>query len=347
MQKIDCDYKIKSINSDFRVVEVPLLPVPRADNPNNFTYLWVQKSNFTTFDMLDHFKDFFKLDFSDVAAEGLKDEDGITEQIISVKGKLTNSDISRFNKKFYTTPDTYFRILRIHGYGAEPVHERNLHGNVFQIVVRNINLEAATKILDYVSRNRFFDCVNYYDNQRFGLPGGPYTTHLMGKAICKNNWDEAYEYLADSNNTVPGGHTGKAAFQALNPKKVAFFVSAHNSALWNIAASNTIKQYCSSAQKFQFEHVGNLYLPLSGNNSPIPSICRAEGFSFNPETYTVEPKTKSRTLLVPSAIYASNLVDDELNHNKKCITLSFFLQTGCYATMMIKQIVNQSLTSND
>ena len=32
------------------------------------------------------------------------------------------------------------------------------------------------------------------------MPGGPYNTHLIGKAIVENNWKEAYKQLKITNN---------------------------------------------------------------------------------------------------------------------------------------------------
>lgn len=79
-----CDFRIKTINSDFHVTEVPLLP--DFDSPvKKYTYVWLKKSNYTTFEAIEKIKEYFGLDFSDVATEGLKDEDGVTEQIISIK----------------------------------------------------------------------------------------------------------------------------------------------------------------------------------------------------------------------------------------------------------------------
>ncbi len=96
MPKKSCDFKIKTVNSDFIVDEVSLLP-DFDSKPKRYTYLWLKKSNYTTFDALDKIKTFFGLDYKDVAAEGLKDEDGITGQIISVKKKLSKKSVKDFN----------------------------------------------------------------------------------------------------------------------------------------------------------------------------------------------------------------------------------------------------------
>jgi len=50
------NYKLKFINEDFQVTEVSLMPTLFAKKFCSFTYLWVQKSGFTTFDVLGHVK---------------------------------------------------------------------------------------------------------------------------------------------------------------------------------------------------------------------------------------------------------------------------------------------------
>lgn len=54
-------YKIKCKNEDFQVTEVSLMPALTSKKPHQFTYFWLQKSGFTTFDGLDHIKFFLSL----------------------------------------------------------------------------------------------------------------------------------------------------------------------------------------------------------------------------------------------------------------------------------------------
>jgi len=37
--------------------------------------------------------------------------------------------------------------------------------------------------------------INYYDNQRFGISGGPYNTHLIGKGIIEGNYREVLKQI--------------------------------------------------------------------------------------------------------------------------------------------------------
>ena len=44
---------------------------------------------------------------------------------------------------------------------------------------------------------------------------------------------------------------------------------------------------------------------------------------------------------------AENLAEDELYNNKYWVTLSFFLYTGSYATMIVKQFIKAALEETD
>ncbi len=335
-------YKLKCINEDFQVTEVSLMPSFVLKGPRKFTYIWLQKSGFTTFEVLEQIKDFFELSFEDVCCQGLKDEEAITEQLISVKKILNEKKIKAFNKKS-TFKNKFSKIKYIMGYGEKPLKERALHGNAFKIVVRNINSALADNLLNYINNHKQLYFINYYDNQRFGMPGGPYNTHLIGKAIVKNNWKQAYEQLKITNNITQNVKLKtknitdyKKVFKSINPQKVSFFVSAYNSFLWNAQASLVVKK-CTQSKNYLFENVGQLHLPTD-YLFQCPYIYEAGGHELITENFSVQSKANKRNLLVATNVYAHDLEPDELHKNKKKITLSFYLPTGSYATMIVKQL---------
>lgn len=238
-------YKFKCINEDFQVTEVPLMPRLTYKKPFKFTYIWFQKSGFTTFDALEQIKNFFSLTFDDVGSQGLKDEDAITEQLISLKKVLSGRDIAVFNKK-HKFKNKFLRIKHIVGNGQEPVKDRMLHGNAFRIVIRKLENVLADNLLSYISDHRYHYFINYYDNQRFGMPGGPYNTHLIGKAVVESDWRQAYRHIKVTANIPPeilvkvkNPADYKAIFKSINPKRIAFFVSSYNSFLWNTQAPSS------------------------------------------------------------------------------------------------------------
>jgi len=192
-------------------------------------------------------------------------------------------------------------------------------------------------------KDRYHCFINYYDNQRFGMPGGPYNTHLIGKAIIDGDWDEAYKQMKRTNNVNGEFSTNvkniigtKDIFKAINPKKISFFVSSYNSFLWNAQASRIVSKHTKS-KKHLFKNVGNINLPIN-NLFKCPQMCEVKGYEFNPEEFSTNSRISKRNLMVSTTIYTHDLEEDELNENMKKLTISFYLPTGSYATMIIKQL---------
>ncbi len=179
-------YKIKQKNQDFFVSEASLSPVLCSKEKAVFSYIWVEKNGMTTFDALDKIKNIFKLKEGEVSAQGLKDEDGVTQQLISIKKIINLKQARGFNKKFISN-NPKLEIKNIQGYGKEPLIPRHLHGNNFKLVIRSLTKKQAQLLHDYCQENRFISFINYYDNQRFSIVGGTYNTHLIGKAIIEKD----------------------------------------------------------------------------------------------------------------------------------------------------------------
>ena len=336
------EYKLKVRNEDFEVTEVPLIPHLLKNGP--YTYIWLKKSGFSTFEAQDQLKDFFKLQHEDVNTEGLKDEDGITSQIISIKKVLTESHLKHFNKRPLGKIG-YIFLERIMGYGKAPVAEKMLHGNSFNITVRDLKETAALKIERYCKTNRFFSFINYYDSQRFGIPGGKHNTHLIGKAIVENDWYKAYKQLQISKNTglsedpLVNKETCKEMLRSLNPKKLSFFVSSHDSYHWNQELSFKLEKTCKGARHL-FKNVGNLFVP-EGNTFTAINIFSCTGNKLEKDL-TVSMKNNVRSAFITTAIYVLGIEDDDMYKNKKKVKLTFFLPTGGYATMCIRQLIYKS-----
>jgi tRNA pseudouridine13 synthase len=175
------------------------------------------------------------------------------------------------------------------------------------------------------------------------MPGGPYNTHLIGKAIVEGDWRQAYKQIKITDNISPevainkGGEADpKKIFKLMNPKKISFFVSAYNSFLWNTKASSIINKHAKSAPNL-FKNVGRLYLPSDGLFECSP-ICEVEGYEFIAEKFSCQNKKYKRNLVVATTVYPHNVEADELNKGKSKLAISFYLPTGSYATMIIKQI---------
>jgi tRNA pseudouridine13 synthase len=344
MTKMDMDYALKARKEDFIVDEVSLYPVFCVKKTANFSYILIKKAGMTTFDAIDHLKMFFKLDFSDISAEGLKDEDGITQQLLSIKKIVSKRDIKTFNVKF-TEKEHNLRIINLVGYGQKALSSRQLHGNTFKIVIRNLEKKKAELFYDFCKKNRHISFINYYDSQRFGVAGCIHNTHLIGKAIIEKNWKRALkEFCKSGNDTaktsrLPKKLTDKNSmsfFKTLNPSKIAFFIASFDSHVWNKAVCNYIKKIKYSST-YEFPLIGELSLPINSAFSAL-NIFSASGHVFDAGLFLAKRKLKVRNLVVGTTVFPEVPEDDDLYKLKYKIGVSFFLPTGCYATMLVKQI---------
>ncbi len=338
-------YKIKQKNQDFFVSEVSLLPALCSKEKAIFSYIWVEKIDMTTFDALDEIKNIFKLKEGEVSAQGLKDEDGVTQQLISIKKIIDLKQVKTFNKKFISN-NPKLEIKNIQGYGKEPLIPRHLHGNNFKLIIRNLTKKQAELLCDYCRGNRFISFINYYDNQRFGIVGGKYNTHLIGKAIVEKNWLKALEEFKKSKNkkgknlNFPEKNNqlaSKKFFQEIDFLRVRFFISSYNSFLWNQAVVKYLGLEKRTFINFPFEKIGFLRVPQK-DNFKIFNILTSNGYEIKRDYQIVKKPTK-RNLFVTTTIFPEEIKKDSLNKGKYSLPISFFLPTGCYATMMIKQII--------
>jgi len=336
------EYVLKKIPEDFRVTEVPFVPELLPKEQSAHTYVRLDKVGSTTFEATDAITKHFSLSHGDVSAEGLKDEFAVTQQIISIRGIVEREDLELFNKRHSSGHD-YIRLKNIIGYGLEAVPPRKLHGNTFSIVVRSLSKKNAEALHNLVTENRFIPFVNYYDNQRFGMDGGPYNTHLIGKAITENDWVSAGKEIALTKNlpkdtNVPSTQEEcKALFQTFNPQMIKFFVSSYSSALWNEKVSKEVESQNEGEHK-DFEHVGKLFLP-NDINFTSPTSCEVDSFRFEPEPYAAEPTVYKRNLIFQTIFFPSEISDDDMHPGKYKLDLSFFLTSGSYATMAVQQLM--------
>ncbi|MBT3230959.1 tRNA pseudouridine(13) synthase TruD [Candidatus Uhrbacteria bacterium] len=338
-------WKIKYQDSDFLVHEVSLQPEYKKISESTYSYIWVTKRGYTTFEVIDLIGEFLEIDRHEVAVQGLKDEDGITSQLMSVKVILEESDIARFNKRA-GGGSRWVRIDRVNGFGDKHVQAKKLHGNVFTITLRNFKQQPAENLEKHLAANKNFTYINYYDNQRFGLPGGPYVTHLIGKEIVEGNWKGAFEYYVQSGNhkneqdvhgrlKIVGGY--ESFFRSLDRRKVKFFISAHNSMLWNLAVSSMLMETGVGALK-KFEHIGALAVPICSKQA-LPSLCSCKGFEYDEGYNSVISQPINRSVIGTTKLFFLDSSDDELHPGMKKVVLSFMLPTGSYATMVIKQLM--------
>lgn len=329
---------IKQKNSDFIVREVPCLPkIFHEPKGHDYTILLVEKSGYTTFEIIDSLSRQLSLGRDTINCLGLKDEDGVTQQSISVRKTLADADIKKLG--WNGAPNEKFVCYEIQGYSDTPLIEKKLHGNIFQILVRGLTADQAIKLQHSIKDKQLHVFLNYYDQQRFGLPDGPFFTHLIGEALVSKRYDQAADLYKKSGNYQIDGFNeediNEDIFTKINPKKVDFFVSAYTSFLWNAALADIMPKTKSTVSIF-----GGYQLP-SYSDVRIPVNLQISGYEFKDKE--VQPYSKSRQSSVCTNIYVGKPIKDDINTDKFALKLEFFLPTGCYATMAVKQLLASRL----
>ncbi len=349
-------HQLKATNLDFLVDEIYLKPKLVSIDKASYTYLYVQKENLTTFQLLQILADYFQLDAQAVAASGLKDEQAITQQIISV-GTIISAEQVNLANAFFQNEGIVISIVHIIGYGQQPVYPRKLHGNNFTITIRNLDETVAQQVEQFLQTNRFFTLINYYDEQRFGVPYSIHNTHRIGQELLMDNWQAAYQEYIKSGNDPAETDRVKAivlqkqaydeAMQTIMPNKLNFFVASYNSYLWNNKLKEIIIRFTEAVQ-VEIPYLDVISLPQIKQTTLLPPILSMEVEQKDWQTGQNTSKIKQRPIVLNIPIYLINKKTDILNPpDKQAITVSFYLPTGCYATMLVKQLLLAALTVND
>lgn len=182
--------RLRERAEDFLVEEVPLY---EPSGEGEHIYLFVEKHNLSTMEMVGVLARHFRVGRRDVGFAGLKDKRAVTRQMVSVyaPGKSVESfPMLRHDKVGVLWADRHTNKLR----------RGHLKGNRFSIRVRGVPFQAvvhAQRVLDRLGREGL---ANRIGEQRFGYLGN---NHLVGRAIVLGRWGEVVERLLGPNGEHP------------------------------------------------------------------------------------------------------------------------------------------------
>lgn len=329
-------YKIKQIPEDFHVKEIIDL---RFDQGRHSYYL-LKKKGYTTFKAVDFLSKKIGIPIKNIGFAGAKDSKAITEQAISI----------------YNGPTRDFRFnnieLKFLGRGKERIVLGSHKGNYFEIVIRNITKKPR----------KIKKMVNYFDEQRFSEKNWK-----IGRNIVFGDFKNAIELIAKTNiykrgikehlEKNPNDYIG--AISRIPKKLLRLYVNAYQSYIWNKTAIEYLKQFkCKKLKSKDFV----LIFPVAKiKNVKIPVIGFATGLKEDKIGKTIKKilkreKITNRDFIIKSIPHISSeggvrdlivkiknlkigkFERDEMNKGKNKIRLSFSLQKGSYATMLIKQL---------
>lgn len=340
--------------ADFLVDEsIVVRPASREDAAVLLVRL--KKCGYTTFEAVSAVAEFFGIARGDVGYAGLKDEDGVTEQLISLPLGLDVALLDGFNAQNSADAqnDGGERFMRVldSGYGRDPMQIGRLNGNSFRLVVRGLGADVAARVRARAGKvNLFF--INYYDTQRFGVPDSPKQTHLIGRALLEGDHDTAFKLLLGSGSAevkAAAAFTGtpEEFFAELDPRTLSFYLCSHSSDLWNGALRAAMNRVALSEPllvhrdgiPYVFAKRSEDVLALLGETADLPY-----------EKYRwVDGEMRRSTSARPTVMQAQINIDlveqDEFFPDHYACELSFFLPSGCYATTAVSQLF--ALLAND
>ncbi|HRQ71504.1 MAG TPA: tRNA pseudouridine(13) synthase TruD [Phycisphaerales bacterium] len=193
--------RIKERPEDFLVEEIPLY---EPCGTGEHLYLFVQKRNLSTLEMVCIVAEHFGVHRSAVGYAGLKDKHAITRQVVSVHlpGK-SDSEFRHLDHERMAVlwADRHTNKLR-------PGH---LRGNRFSIRVRSVEPTAALAASRMIGLLARVGVPNRVGEQRFGLLEN---NHIIGRAMILGRLREAADLLLGPSASHPESQPEARAFYA-------------------------------------------------------------------------------------------------------------------------------------
>lgn len=179
--------KLRTKPRDFFVREISNYPPEKADG--KFTLADVTATNWETNLLVREISNRLHISRQRIGFAGTKDKRAKTTRLMSFY-KVPIDKLSNVKIKDVEIDNVY--------YSDRPVKIGNLVGNSFEIVIRNIKINANAKniqnIYTVINKNDGFP--NFYGIQRFGIIRP--ITHLVGKHIAQGDFEKAVmSYIAN------------------------------------------------------------------------------------------------------------------------------------------------------
>jgi tRNA pseudouridine13 synthase len=319
------NYKLKITPSDFLVSEALILPPESAELNDQYYYYLLKKCGYTTFQTIECLAKDLSLDHNLIGYAGLKDEDGITEQHISLPIKIKNTVLENFNK---TNLKGKFKFLELNYLqkGSQPLQVGNLLGNNFRIVVRNLS-EVFAKKFDQIKKfSSFF--VNYYGPQRFGFANAEKNTHLIGEKLVNSDY---------AKDLIPN----------ISQRELAFYQNSFYSFLWNEYLKKLITVQKAKTINQTQHGISYFYLINPHDKCQLiknsPTLLQTKMILESGKIKKIEAQRKT---MEQANVLCQRIFPDSFHRDAWAIEIDFFLPSGSYATIAVPQILHDFETTN-
>ena len=187
--------KIKQTNEDFEVNEIISERASNAISEDKGLAVYILRKNGidTTHALRDVEKRFGLV----LRALGLKDSNAVTEQY--VQAKTVSRSLEQIEGKKYS--------LRRIGFTKKPIAKQDMLGNKFRIKIS----DSTDDVSQFTEHDKI---LNFFGYQRFGSKRP--VTHLIGKAIIQENYQQAIDFLLSYSSKHDSGdnnHYRKLIFE--------------------------------------------------------------------------------------------------------------------------------------
>lgn len=335
------NYQIKRLNQDFCVNEV-LSIIPYSSKECVYIYT-LEKSGYRTLEVIQCIENYLSIKKPNkIGFSGLKDEDGVTIQYVSLPYKLSQDDINGIYKQLNKNDDQYMK-LRYYATAKEHLQVGKLHGNCFTIKIRNLSKHRSELIMS--KKEHYTRFINYYGPQRFGLPGQIKNTASIGMALFNKNYPAALDGLSKQSSPEAKKareHTGSAEcyFETMDQRLVSFYQSSYFSQKWNQALITHIKQHSMPHNDSTIDLV---QYPFLTNSRDIARLLlnklSLKNTRARVDDKLIEYQQYIRSPVVETKILTGTQEKDAMNQGKYACTISLFLPSGCYASIAVPQFL--------
>lgn len=170
--------RLKDRPEDFIVEEIPAY---EPSGTGEHLYLFIQKVNLSTTEMVDILARHFGVPQHAIGYAGLKDKKAITRQVVSIHAP---------GRKFEEFPSLRHELLSVMwaDMHTNKLRRGHLKGNRFAIKLRGVPLRAAMDAQKALRMLERTGVPNRAGEQRFGLL---HNNHLVGRALVLGRFDEA------------------------------------------------------------------------------------------------------------------------------------------------------------
>lgn len=333
---------IKHTEADFQVIESYVIDfnLPPAEDHH---LVMLKKCGFSTFEAINKVALVLGIESKKITYHGLKDEDAITQQLLNITMPKTMllANIEKINAEYIDCK--HYIHLNYLQHSPYPLKIGGLVSNNFLLTIRKLppRVSKAFNLGDVI--NLLF--LNYYGPQRFSLPNQEPCSHLIGKAICANDFTTAHtlickqiSHLGDKARQFDGDPVD--FFNKIDCREKNFFINAYYSDKWNdelksllIQSNLNLFMYVDKSIPYFFADTKDL------RHSPVPDfILQSKVRGDDPHSHLLRV---GRHALLQVIFKVVAIEEDDCFQGYYKTRLQFSLPSGSYATMAIAQLLYQ------